>query len=113
MAQKQIIIFDNGGKTVDRYTGVLTKTGDVVGFNENPFHPCGFGQFCGNVTDRMNVTYGYGWRKHFKESKVLKVELKHYIAEAKNNPAWLGKKVELESLSEQAQKYVRQILEQE
>lgn len=112
MAQKLIIIFDNGGKTVDRYTGVLTRTGDVVGFNENPFHPCGFGQFCGNVTDRMNVTYGHGWRKHFKESQVLKAELKHYLNEAKNNPDWLGKQIEVKHLSEEAQKYVRQLLEE-
>lgn len=112
MANKQIIIFDNGGKTIDRFTGILTKTGDVVGFNENPFNPCGFGLFFGNVMDRMNLTFGCSWRKHFKESKVLKAELKHYLAEAKNNPDWLGKQIEVTHLSEEAQKYVRQLLEQ-
>lgn len=112
MAHKQIILFDNGGKTVDRYTGVITKSGDVVGFNENPFSPSGFGQFCGNVMDRMNITYGYGWRKHFNESNVLKSELKHYLNEAKNNTDWLGKQIEFKNLSEEAQKYIRQLLEQ-
>lgn len=113
MAHKQIIIFDNGGKTVDRFTGILTKTGDVVGFNENPFHPCGFGQFCGNVTDRMNLTYGYGWRNHFSEKKILKQELSHYLKEARNNPEWLGKEIERCSLSKEAQKYVEQILNED
>ena len=74
MAHKKIYVFYNGGKTVDCYTGVISSTGDVVGFNGNPFHPLGFGQFCGNVTDRMNITYGYGWRERFEEKKILKLE---------------------------------------
>jgi hypothetical protein len=111
MAHKAIIIFDNGGKTCDRYTGIITSTGDVVGFNERPFHPTyGFGQFFGNVTDRMNITFGYGWRNHFSEKKVLKTELAHYLNEAKNKPDWLGKQIELASLSIDAQQYVKQIL---
>ena len=111
MAHKKITIFDNGGKTADRYTGVITATGDVVGFNDQPFNPAfGFGQFCGNVTDRMNLTYGYGWRNHFEEKKILKQELSHYLKEAKNNPEWLGKEIERESLTEEAKKYVEQIL---
>jgi hypothetical protein len=111
MAHKAIIIYDNGGKTCDRYTGVITKSGDVFGFNDNPFHPSyGFGQFCGNVTNRMNTTFGYGWRNHFSEKRILKLELANYLREAKNNPDWLGKEVELTSLSEQAQQYVNQVL---
>lgn len=113
MAHKQIFIFDNEGKTIDRYTGIIGKTGDVFGFNENPFHPCGFGQFCGNVTDRMNVTYGCGWRNHFEEKKILKQELSHYLKEAKNNPDWLGKLVERSSLTKEAQKYIEQLLIEE
>ncbi len=110
MAHKQIIIFDNGGKTVDRYTGIITKTGDVVGFNENPFHPCGFGQFVGNVTDKLTLEYGCGWRRHFEEKKVLKQELSHYLKEAKANPEWLGKEIDKCTLTLEAQKYIVQIL---
>ncbi|WP_317897145.1 hypothetical protein [Aurantibacillus circumpalustris] len=113
MANKKITIFDNGGNTVDRYTGVISASGDIVGFNENPFHPCGFGQFCGNVTDRMNVTYGYGWRNHFNEKKILKQELIHYLKEAKGNSEWLGKEVSIEQLSPEAKKYIHQILIEE
>jgi hypothetical protein len=111
MAKKAIVIFDNGGQTADRYTGVITKTGDVVGFNEMPFHPAyGFGQYCWNICDRMNITYGHGWRNRFSEKKILKTELANYLNEAKNNPEWLGKEVELTSLSADAQQYVNQIL---
>ncbi len=45
-------IYDNGGKTVDRYTLVvhIPELGmlDMWGFNEAPFHPQGFGQYCGD-----------------------------------------------------------------
>jgi hypothetical protein len=46
-------IYDNGGETFDRYTLVtknldLSHENDYYGFSENPFHPQGFGQSCGN-----------------------------------------------------------------
>ncbi len=44
-------IYDNGGKTVDRYTMRL-QDNDVWGFNETPFHPQGFGQY-GGAIERM------------------------------------------------------------
>ena len=108
MSRKQIIIFYNPN-TIDCYTGVITKTGDVYGFNSNPFHPLGFGQYAGNVTDRMNVTYGAAWRNHFNEKKILRMELAFYIQEARANSNWLGKEIKIEELSEQAQQYIKQI----
>ena len=52
-------IYDNGGKTYDRYTAVfmdrperaqyggfglpLIRTYEALGFNDDPFHPLGFG----------------------------------------------------------------------
>jgi hypothetical protein len=39
-------IFDNGGKACDRYT--LITDDAIFGFDENPFHPQGFGQYCGD-----------------------------------------------------------------
>ena len=109
MKHKQITIFFNP-ETYDCYTGVITKTGEVYSFNSNPFHPLGFGQYSGEVTNRLNITYGYSWRNHFDEAKMIKQELRNYLHEARNNPSWLGKEVDLQSLSEEAQKYVKQIL---
>lgn len=40
-------IYDNGGKTYDRYT-LITEDNSVFGFNGNPFHPQGFGQYAGD-----------------------------------------------------------------
>ena len=39
-------IFDDGGKTIDRYT-LITADNSMYGFNDEPFHPQGFGQYCG------------------------------------------------------------------
>lgn len=55
--KQKIKIYDNGGKTLDRYTLVFlnrpndrysdfykNKNYEALGFSENPYHPCGFGQ---------------------------------------------------------------------
>jgi hypothetical protein len=54
---QKIRIYDNGGKTFDRFTAVYMDHPERAGFyktglyaargmSENPFHPQGFGQFC-------------------------------------------------------------------
>jgi hypothetical protein len=52
---KKFRIYDNGGKTFDRYTFVVrekdTNTLHFWGASENPFHPQGFGQYCGSSDD--------------------------------------------------------------
>ena len=44
----KVTIYDNDGKTLDRYTVVL-KDGSVYGMSADPFHPQGFCQFCGDL----------------------------------------------------------------
>lgn len=111
MRNKAIIIFNNGGKTADNYTGIIAKTGDVIAFNDTPFHPAfGFGQYAGNVCDRLNITYGYSWRNHLDEKRILKNELKNYLAEARNNPSWLGVEVNLDKMNDDVKKYINQQL---
>ena len=48
---ENVRIYDNGGKTADRYTAVYMDSPEraagmfqCVGMSENPFHPQGFGQ---------------------------------------------------------------------
>lgn len=50
---KNVRIYDNGGKTLDRYTAVYMNHPEYMagsyaarGMSERPFHPQGFGQFC-------------------------------------------------------------------
>lgn len=40
---KELQCWDNGGKTIDRYT-VVWPDGSYLGMNAHPFHPQGFGQ---------------------------------------------------------------------
>ncbi len=110
------VIFDNGGKTVDRYTAINKKTGDIVGFDSNPFHPMGFGQFSGNAVNRMNITFGYGWRNGHTEkgiAKILRSEIRNYINEARRDSEWLGKEIQFSELSEEAKKYLVQSFTEE
>lgn len=71
---KWIRVYDNGGRSFDRYTVVFTKKaitnthGDrwfmYLGMSENPFHPQGFGQH--GESDRQPVdrpTYGHLGKK--------------------------------------------------
>jgi hypothetical protein len=60
MKPKYIHIYDNGGKTVDRYTVVYTRTSshEYVGLSERPFHPQGF---CQHGVAQQSIDYpAYG-----------------------------------------------------
>lgn len=68
---KYVHCYDNGGKTIDRYTVVFTgrythKTGGehwYVGMSGAPFHPQGFGQH-GSSRDQIDYpTYGHLGKK--------------------------------------------------
>lgn len=56
---KNVRIYDNGGKTLDRYTAVYMKQPErergiyaARGMSENPFHPQGFGLYCSAMPGR-------------------------------------------------------------
>jgi len=57
--EANIRIYDNSGKTFDRYTVIYMDeperapdTFAAVGMSEHPFHPQGFGQHCTAVPGR-------------------------------------------------------------
>ena len=63
-----IRVYDNGGKTADRYTVVMTgryrhKTGGVfwyLGMSGNPFHPQGVGHISESTRTQVDrPTYGH------------------------------------------------------
>jgi len=56
---RPVRIYDNGGKTFDRYTVVYMDETEcrhgrfaAVGMSEHPFHPQGFGQHCSAMPGR-------------------------------------------------------------
>lgn len=79
-------IFDNGGKTADRYT-LITTHGNVYTFDEKPFSPSGIGQFAFTYTEKTKLV-----------QTVLKDE------------SLIGKRIKLKDLSEEAQKFVKEKL---
>lgn len=81
---KRFKVYDNNGRSLDRYTIIDTKTGDVFGSSENPFHPQGFGQYAGNIIDWSNE-YVADWNVRLK-NKIIK----KYCEDAYMNPDWLG-----------------------
>lgn len=55
---ESIRVYDNGGKTLDRYTVVYMTEPEgrglygARGMSENPFDPQGFGQYCAAMPGR-------------------------------------------------------------
>lgn len=84
-------VYDNGGKTADRYTVVFAKTGKgfYVGFNETPFHPA------------------FGIYQHGESSKRLGGKT-YYDFIDRPTYAHLGKKIKFSDLNEDCKKAVMQ-----
>lgn len=74
----KIKVYDNGGKTFDRYTVILSD-GSIIGMSDNPLSPQGFNQYCGDVKDY----------------------------ELENNDA-IGQKVSIKSLSDDLKQAIRE-----
>jgi hypothetical protein len=92
------IAFDNGGKSIDRYTLIDTKTGDMYGSNDSPFHPQGFGQYCGNINEMIDRGQCLGVKS-----------VKAYVNLAKRKPSWLGKEIAINKLPLDVQKLIKQV----
>jgi hypothetical protein len=85
---KRFLLLDNGGATADRYTlydtqplmGSRTRI-SYVGFDENPYHPQGFGQHGETSVDEFNrLKRELRVRKVSNVGKVIK--FKHLPKEA-------------------------------
>lgn len=105
---KEVFIFDNEGKTIDRFTIIVSHDGTVWGASCQPFHPLGFGQFCGDMQ-----SYGYLDRKvragnHYRNIKGAVT----YVKKSRKKPNWLGKEItKFEDLPIDVQEYVEQVAE--
>src|SRR5215469_9829368 len=102
---KDYIVFDNGGKTEDRFTIINLETADVFGASESPCEPDGIGKWIGNIVDHRTTLYGAGWRQRRPPKKVIQVEVFNYVNNAKLDPDWLGVVVELNNLPDSLRQY--------
>jgi hypothetical protein len=103
---KAYIVFDNGGKTIDRYTVINMNTADVFGVSENPGAADGIGRHVGNCAEHRIVLYGSGWRQRMPHKKVLQAEAENYINNARLDPEWIGQEIEFASLPVGLRSYV-------
>ena len=103
---KTFIIFDNCGKTFDRFTIINKETGDVFGCSDNPDAPGGGGVLIGNCAGHRIVMYGTGWRQRLPGANVIQEEVNNYINNARLDPSWLGKEVDLNYLPMNVKHYV-------
>jgi len=101
----KLLILDNGGETLDRYTIINETDGEMIGASEHPQHPQGFGQYCGNVADNYwNVAYGYGWRNGCTPETIAK-RVKFAVGRFKRDCANIGKSIKWDELPEKVKEY--------
>lgn len=103
---KTYIVFDNGGKTIDRYTVVNMNTADVLGVSENPAAQDGVGRHVGNCAEHRIVLYGSGWRQRLPHKKIIQTEAENYINNARLDPDWLGAEIEFAALPKNVREYI-------
>ena len=104
---KHILILDNGGETLDRYTIVNKADGEMIGASEQPFNPLGFGQYCGNVADNYwRTAYGTGWKKGCNK-KVLNSRIKYAVELFANDCGNIGNPIKWEQLPEEVQRFAK------
>ena len=106
---KNFIVFDNGGKTTDRFTIINMETADVFGASENPHEPSGTGRWIGNIADHKTVLYGAGLRQRPPVRKVILAEVLNYVNNAKLDPDWLGVEVPQKDIPDSLRIYIDEL----
>lgn len=114
---KHLAIFDNGGETFDRFTIINLQDGEMYGASLNPFHPQGFGQYCGSPAhDYFATTIGSPYMttmsikdpNHYK--RIIKRKTAEIVQEFEQEGN-IGNRVDFETLPHEVKQYCRQILE--
>jgi hypothetical protein len=111
--KNKYLILDDGGETLDRYTIVNLKDGEMIGASDDPFHPLGFGQYCGNVADNYwNRAYGYEWRRGCTPALLAK-RIKYAVSLFAADCANIGKPIKWGQLPADVQKFAKQYFSEE
>jgi len=114
---KNLIVFDNNGNTFDRYTIIEKSTGEMIGASDNPFHPQGFGQYCGNCAwNYFTKTVGAGFMsriekegpKHYK--RIMRQKAAEIIKEFKQEGN-IGRVIDFNQLPTAVQQFAKQSFE--
>lgn len=103
-----LVVLDNGGETLDRYTIIDRSTGDMIGASNEPYIPTGFGQHCGNVAYQYwNTVYGTGWDRGL-DAKTLRKQIKYAVDLFLSDCANVGEPLPFKELPENVQRFARE-----
>ena len=69
----KIKVYDNGGRTFDRYTVIIGKS--IYAMSHNPLYPQGFDQYVGEIDDMPYDFPGIEEGKEIKDIKELPEEV--------------------------------------
>ena len=87
---KKFRIYDNGGKSFDRYTFVIRENDSNVlhfwGSSENPHHPQGFGMYCGASSEGYQAGAHLGAK--IKAFDSLPIDAAAFFVECVRNCGW-------------------------
>lgn len=100
------IVFDNEGRTPDRYTIIDRESGNVIAACEPTGESGSTGRYCGNCADHRIALYGAGWRQMPLSRRIIIEETTNYIRNAQLNPAWLGKELSRQDWPVYLQNYI-------
>ena len=95
-AKQKVMVYDNGGKSMDRYTVFITyATGETIAFgmSDNPMSPNGFNQYVGEVPREISPGKHQGKKlsRIPKEiERAVKVRMKESVNEATIGKAGIG-----------------------
>ena len=87
------IVFDNEGRTSDRYTIFDRRSGDIFAAWEENSEAGMTGRYIGNCAEHRITLYGAGWRQMPLNQKIVEAETSNYVHNAQLNPHWLGKEM--------------------
>jgi hypothetical protein len=105
----KLFVLDNGGETFDRYTIINEKDGEMIGASDDPFHPMGFAQHCGNAAQNHFGTSH--WDMAFGEKvgkRVYNRLVKQALNAFKKDCEHIGKPISFDSLPEDVKKFALQ-----
>jgi hypothetical protein len=100
------VIFDKGPIVTDRFTIINRETGDVFGAAENPNALNWTARFIGNCADHRVVLRGAGWRQGLPTKKIIKTEIENYVNNARLDPDWIGRELDISALPENIRRYI-------
>ncbi len=111
---KTVFVFDNEGRTADRYTIVDSLT-NVFGCSVDPFWPQGIAMYCFTGTDdseRYFRDQGKEMPKYVIKNKLSEI-LRGFRGRGLDSENAIGKEIKkFDSLPPDVQKYILQVTEQ-